>query len=260
MGEFDKFESVGSHRIFGGRFGAAKRRVHNEAYTVFAELLFKYCVADPVKGPMILYDYFRSSAAYRVRIAIALKGLVVERRPVHLLRGEQRDPGYRAKSPLSIVPTLELDDGTLITQSLAIIDYLDALKPDPPLLPQDAVTAAQARAAALTIACEIHPLANLRVIEALQGQFGARDDQIAIWRKRWIYDGLSAVETLIAPAPFAFGAEPSLADICLIPQVYNARRFDVPLDACPRILAVDSACASHPAFIEARPEAQPDAE
>jgi len=209
---------------------------------------------------MILYDYYRSSAAYRVRIAIALKGLVVERRRVHLLHGEQRDPGYRAKSPLAIVPTLELDDGTLITQSLAIIDYLDALKPGPPLLPKDPVLAAQARAVALTIACEIHPLANLRVLEALQQQFGAKDDQIAVWRKRWIAEGLSAVEALIAPAPFAFGAAPSLADICLVPQVYNARRFDVSLEACPRILAVEAACAAHPAFLEARPEAQPDAE
>lgn len=209
---------------------------------------------------MILYDYFRSSAAYRVRIAIALKGFAVERRPIHLLRGEQRDPGYRAKSPLAIVPTLELDDGRLITQSLAIIDYLDALKPDPPLLPRDRVVAAQARAAALTIACEIHPLANLRVIAALQREFDARDDQVTKWRRRWIAEGLSAVETLIAPAPFAFGAEPSLADICLIPQVYNARRFDVPLEACPRIVAVDAACAAHPAFIEAHPQAQPDAE
>ncbi|CCJ06446.1 maleylacetoacetate isomerase [Methylocystis sp. SC2] len=209
---------------------------------------------------MILYDYYRSSAAYRVRIAIALKGLVVERRRVHLLHGEQRDPGYRAKSPLAIVPTLQLHDGRLITQSLAIIDYLDALKPEPSLLPRDAVRAAQARAAALTIACEIHPLANLRVIEALQQQFGAKNDQIAVWRKRWIAEGLSAVEALIAPAPFAFGAEPSLADICLIPQVYNARRFDVSLEARPRILAVEAACAAHPAFMEARPEAQPDAE
>lgn len=209
---------------------------------------------------MILYDYYRSSAAYRVRIAIALKNLFVERRPVHLLRGEQRDPGYRAKSPLAIVPTLQLDDGRLITQSLAIVDYLDALKPEPPLLPRDAVLAAQARAAALTIACEIHPLANLRVIEALQGEFGASDDQIAAWRRRWIGEGLTAVEALIAPDPFAFGAAPSLADICLVPQVYNARRFDVSLDDCPRIVAVEAACAAHPAFIEARPEAQPDAE
>ncbi|MBG0799806.1 maleylacetoacetate isomerase [Methylocystis sp. L43] len=209
---------------------------------------------------MILYDYYRSSAAYRVRIAIALKGLVVERRRVHLLHGEQRDPGYRAKSPLGIVPTLQLDDGRLITQSLAIIDYLDALKPQPPLLPKDPVLAAQARAAALTIACEIHPLANLRVIEALQGEFGARDDQIAAWRRRWIAEGLTAVEALIAAGPFAFGAAPSLADICLVPQVYNARRFDVSLDTCPRIVAVEAACAAHPAFMEARPEAQPDAE
>jgi maleylacetoacetate isomerase len=208
---------------------------------------------------MILYDYYRSSAAYRVRIAIALKGLAVEQRPVNLLRGEQRDPGYRAKSPLAIVPTLELNDGRLITQSLAIIDYLDALKPEPPLLPRDAVVAAQARAAALTIVCEIHPLANLRVLKALQEELGAKDDQIAAWRRRWIAEGLTAVETLILPTPFAFGAEPSLADICLIPQVYNARRFDVSLDACPRILAVEAACAAHPAFIAARPEAQPDA-
>ncbi|MFO1124737.1 MAG: maleylacetoacetate isomerase [Methylocystis sp.] len=208
---------------------------------------------------MILYDYFRSSAAYRVRIAIALKGLIIERRPIHLLRGEQRAPRYRAKNPLAIVPTLELDDGTLITQSLAIIDYLDALTPDPPLLPKEPVMAAQARAVALTIACEIHPLANLRVIEALQRQFGAKDAQIVAWRRRWIAEGLAAVEALIAPDPFAFGAEPSLADLCLIPQVYNARRFDVPLDDCPRIQSVDAACAAHPAFLAAHPQAQPDA-
>jgi maleylacetoacetate isomerase len=119
--------------------------------------------------------------------------------------------------------------------------------------------AAQARAAGLTIACEIHPLANLRVLEALQGEFGAKENQIAEWRRRWISEGLKAVEQLIAPAPFAFGAEPSLADICLVPQVYNARRFDVPLDSCPRILAADAACALLPAFLAAHPQAQPDA-
>jgi len=176
-----------------------------------------------------------------------------------LLRGEQRNPRYRAKNPLAIVPTLELDDGRLITQSLAIIDYLDALTPDPPLLPKEPVVAAQARAVALTIACEIHPLANLRVIEALQRQFGAKDAQIAAWRRRWIAEGLAAVEALISPDPFAFGEKPSLADLCLIPQVYNARRFDVPLDDCPRIQSVDAACAAHPAFLAAHPQAQPDA-
>lgn len=209
---------------------------------------------------MILYDYYRSSAAYRVRIAIALKGIAIERRFVHLLRGEQREPGYSAKNPLRLVPTFELDDGALITQSLAIIDFLETLKPQPRLLPADPVLAAKARAAALTIACDIHPLANLRVIEALQEQFKAEPREIDIWRKRWVLDGLTALEALIAPGPYSFGSEPSLADICLIPQLYNARRFDIALDHLPRILAVEAVCRDHPAFIAAHPQFQPDVE
>jgi maleylacetoacetate isomerase len=204
---------------------------------------------------MILYDYFRSSAAYRVRIALALKGLVVERRPVHLLEGKHREPAYRRKNPLALVPTLELDDGTLITQSLAIIDYLETLKPEPRLIPIDPVRAAKVRAAALTIACDIHPLTNLRVIKALEESFGAGPREIVEWRSRWISDGLAALEALIAPAPFCFGAEPSLADCCLIPQLYNARRFDIPFDRLSNIVGVEAACREHPAFVAAHPDA-----
>ncbi len=205
---------------------------------------------------MILYDYFRSSAAYRVRIALALKGLMVERRPVHLLEGKHREPAYRQKNPLALVPTLELDDGALITQSLAIIDYLEALKPEPPLLPIDPVLAAKVRAAALTIACDIHPLVNLRVIRALEERFNAEPHEIEAWRSRWILDGLAALDALIAPAPFSFGAAPTLADVCLIPQLYNARRFNVVFDQFANILAVEAACREHLAFVAAHPDAQ----
>lgn len=212
---------------------------------------------------MILYDYFRSSAAYRVRIALELKGFSVERRYIHLLRdgGEQLKPDYRARNPQQLVPALELDDGAMLTQSLAIIDYLDALKPHPCLTPDDPRLAAKARAIALTIACDIHPLTNLRVANYLGAEMKQTQAAIDEWRRHWFLNGgLEAIEQLIEPAPFCFGAAPSIADICLVPQLFAARRFSTPLAHLPKILAVDSACATLPAFQTAHPSKQADAE
>ncbi|WP_036289125.1 maleylacetoacetate isomerase [Methylocystis sp. ATCC 49242] len=212
---------------------------------------------------MILYDYFRSSAAYRVRIAIELKGLAVERRPVHLLRdgGEQKRPEYLAKNPQGLVPALELDDGTVLTQSLAIIEYLEALAPNPPLIPANPIRAAKARAVALMVACDIHPLTNLRVLNYLQQELDQSRAAIEFWRRRWILKGgLEAIEQAIEPAPFCFGAEPTIADVCLVPQVFNARRFAAPLDRLEKIRAVESACLTLPAFRATHPSAQADAE
>jgi maleylpyruvate isomerase len=212
---------------------------------------------------VILYDYFRSSAAYRVRIALELKGLPVERRYVHLLRdgGEQRRPDYLARNPQGLIPALELDDGAVLTQSLAIIEYLETLKPEPRLTPADPLVAAKARAVALTIACDIHPLTNLRVVDYLGAEMKQSPATLDDWRRHWfLKGGLEAIERMIAPAPFCFGATPSIADLCLIPQLFAARRFATPLAHLPKILAVDSACADLPAFRAAHPSAQADAE
>lgn len=212
---------------------------------------------------MILYDYYRSSAAYRVRIAIELKGLAVERRPVHLLRrgGEQREAAYLTKNPQALVPALELDDGTVLTQSLAIIDYLETLAPLPRLVPADAIAAAKVRAVALSVACDIHPLNNLRVVQFLEREMKQGQAALDAWRRHWILKGgLEPIDQMIEAGPYCFGSTPTLADICLIPQIYNARRFAVPLDHLPKIRAVEAACAELPAFQAAHPSAQPDAE
>ena len=210
---------------------------------------------------MKLYDYFRSSAAYRVRIAIELKGLAIERVPVHLARGEQRRPDYLAKNPQGLAPALELDDGTIITQSLAIIDYLDALAPQPRLTPADPLLAAKVRGVALAIACDIHPLNNRRVLDYLRERLGQDDAGVDDWVHHWaLKGGLEAVERLIAPGPFCFGAQPTLADVCLAPQLFAARRFSTPLEALPKIRAVEAHCLAHPAFAAAEPSRQADAE
>jgi maleylacetoacetate isomerase len=210
---------------------------------------------------MLLYDYFRSSAAFRVRIALALKGIAVERRFVHLLRdgGEQRQPAYLSRNPQGLVPALELDDGTVLTQSLAIIDYLEILQPEPRLVPADPVVAAQARAAALVIACEMHPLGNLRVLGYLESELDQKKSAIDKWRTHWVTLGFEALEALIRPAPFCFGAAPTVADVCLAPQAFYAERFGIGLDAFPKVSAALAACAEHPAFRAAHPAAQPDA-
>ncbi len=209
---------------------------------------------------MILYDYWRSTAAYRVRIALALKGFVVERRFVHLLRGEQAGAAYRQKNPQARVPALELGDGRVLTQSLAIIDYLDAIRPEPRLTPSDPVRAANARAVALAIACDIHPLGNLRVANYLRDELKQGDMEVGAWRRHWIASGFEAIEAMIAPGPFCSGDTPTIADICLAPQVFSAERFGVPLEPYPKIRNVAAACATHPAFATAHPFAQPDAE
>ena len=213
---------------------------------------------------MRLYTYFRSSAAWRVRIALALKGLAWTPEFVHLLRhgGEQLRPEYRAKNPMALVPMLETDDGTLLVQSLAIIEWLEESYPKPPLLPTEPTARAKVRGVALTIACEIHPLNNLRVLRYLKQQMDQPDAARERWYADWIGEGLSALETMLSGqrGPFCFGETPGLADICLIPQLANARRFNCPLDAYPTLLRVESTALAHPAFGDTAPERQPDAD
>jgi len=208
---------------------------------------------------MILHGYFRSSSAWRVRIALNLKGLAYENVFHHLRRGEQRDPDYLALNPQGLVPTLVLDDGTVLTQSLAIIEYLDETYPAPALLPADGKARAKVRAAALAIAADIHPLQNLKVLDQLE-QRG--DKETAFWARIFNEMGLESVERLMRdePGPFCFGNTPTLADICLIPQLFGARRFGADGTAWPRLLRIEQACYALPAFIQAAPEQQPDAE
>ena len=212
-----------------------------------------------------LYTYFRSSAAWRVRIALNLKGLAYEAVPVHLLRdgGQQNLPSYRALSPLGTVPALQTGDATL-TQSLAIIEYLEETHPQPPLLPVSAADRARVRALAQTIACDIHPVNNLRVLQYLGREFGATQEQKDVWYRHWVGEGLRAVEQLLVgdsrTGAFCHGDAPTLADCCLVPQVFNARRFDCPLAAMPTIRRIVEACEQLPAFTKAAPSAQPDAE
>lgn len=211
---------------------------------------------------MKLYTYFRSSAAYRVRIACNLKGLTYEPIPIHLTKegGINRKPEYRAVNPQMKVPSLALDSGDTLTQSLAIVEYLDETHPSPPLLPKDPVARAKVRAVAQLIACEIHPLDNLAPLRYLKNQLKHEQPDIDAWYHHWILDGFEALETLIRPGPYAFGEAVTLADICIVPQVFNARRMKVPLDKFPKIVAVDAACLKLTAFDKARPENQPDAE
>jgi maleylacetoacetate isomerase len=209
-----------------------------------------------------LYSYFRSSAAFRVRIALNLKGLSYETIPIHLIKegGLNRKPEFRAINPQMRVPALRLDSGDLLIQSLAIIDYLDETHPEPPLLPKDPIARAKVRAIAQIIACDIHPLNNVGPLRYLKNVLGQDQSKIDAWYHHWVHDGFDAIEAAINPGPYTFGKEVTLADICLIPQVYNARRLKAPLERYPKILAVDAACAKLAAFDKARPENQPDAE
>jgi maleylacetoacetate isomerase len=211
-----------------------------------------------------LYDYFRSSAAYRVRIALNLKGLAPERAFVHLAKGEQLAGDYLSVNPQGLVPTLVTDDGHVLSQSLAIIDWLDETHPVPPLLPADAVGRARVRSIALAIACDIHPLNNTRVLNYLSNTLGVTAEQRTGWYKYWIDLGFEALEKRLVGDPrtgtFCHGRSPTLADVCLVPQVANARRFHVDLAPYPAIVRIDAACAALPAFADAAPARQPDAE
>jgi maleylpyruvate isomerase len=210
---------------------------------------------------MKLHGYFRSSASYRVRIALNLKGLSAEHLTHHLRKGEQRAPNYLAINPQGLVPTLQDDDGTILTQSLAIIEWLDDIHPEPPLLPKDPLRRAHVRAFAQVVACDTHPIQNLKVLARLR-ELGVSDEQVTGWAAWANREGLSACEKLIAgeAGPFCFGAAPTLADLCLVPQLANARRFGVDLAAYPRLLRAEEAAKNLKAFADAAPERQPDAE
>lgn len=207
---------------------------------------------------MILYDYFRSSAAYRVRIALNLKGVAYERREIHLGKGDQRTSDHLARNPQGFVPALDIGEGHILTQSLAIIEWLDATYPEPRLIPADPLARAHAMAQAMAIAADIHPLNNLRVLKRLESQFDADEDAKAEWYRHWVTQGFDALEAMAAATqgdgPFLGGAAPGIADVMLVPQMYNARRFDTPLDAYPRLVAADAAACALEPFAAASPE------
>jgi maleylpyruvate isomerase len=208
-----------------------------------------------------LHGYFRSSAAFRVRIALNLKGLAVEHVAHHLRRGEQRAPAYLSLNPQGLVPTLELDDAMVLTQSLAIIEWLEEIYPEPALLPREPRPRAGVRAFAQAIASDLHPLQNLKVLQRLRS-LGLNDEVVSEWAASANRDGLAACEALIKhqPGPFCFGTAATLADICLVPQLGNARRFKVDVARFPRLLQAEAACLVLPAFADAAPERQQDAE
>jgi maleylacetoacetate isomerase len=209
-----------------------------------------------------LYSFFRSSAAYRVRIALNLKGLPYDTVPIHLNKdgGQQRKSDFVAINPQMRVPALMLDGGEVLTQSLAIIEYLDDIHPKPPLLPGDALARAKVRAVAQMVACDIHPLNNLIALQYLKRNLKHEQPAIDAWYHHWVIEGFKAIEAMISPAPYACGTHVTLADLCLVPQVFNARRLKVPLDTFPKIVAADAACLKLAAFDKARPENQPDVE
>jgi maleylacetoacetate isomerase len=209
---------------------------------------------------MQLYSYFRSSASYRVRIALALKGLSYQTIAIHLVKEEHKQAPFLSVNPQTRVPALATDEGDVLIQSLAIIDWLDETHPQPPLLPAEPLARARVRGVSHIIAMDVHPLGNTGPRNYLLKKLNLDLETVDAWTRHWIEDGLQAVETMIAPGPFCFGAQPTLADICLVPQVFNARRYKVDMAKFPKILAVDEACRQHPAFAAAAPAVQPDAE
>jgi maleylacetoacetate isomerase len=213
---------------------------------------------------MRLYTYFRSSAAFRVRIALHLKGLAYAPQFVHLAKGAHREPEYARVNPQGLLPALELDDGTRLNQSLAILEYLEETHPEPALLPRDALGRARVRSLALLVACEIHPLNNLRALSHLKRALGQDEAAIQAWYQHWVADGLAKFEAELAGTPragsFCHGATPSLADCCLVPQIFNAKRYACELAPYPATLSVFEHCMKLQAFDRAQPGKQPDAE
>jgi maleylacetoacetate isomerase len=211
-----------------------------------------------------LYSAWRSSAAFRVRIALNVKGLPYEVAPVHLVRGEQFAATFRRLNPAELVPVLELDGGAVLTQSLAIIEYLEERFPQPPLLPHDALERAYVRAVALSIACDIHPLNNLRVLRYLAATLGASEDAKNAWYRHWVEQGLEQVQAQLVASGrcgrHVLGDRVTVADVCLVPQIFNAQRFNCRLDHVPTLMRIFDACMQLPAFIDAQPSRQPDAE
>lgn len=213
---------------------------------------------------MILHGYWRSSAAYRVRIALNLKGIQWTHREVSLIRegGEHRKPDFTQLNPQKLVPVLE-SGSTVLTQSMAIIEYLEEIQPHPPLLPADAVERARVRALAMAIACDVHPLNNLRVLQYLGKELGIDTDRRTNWYAHWVTEGMQSIETLVSGNPqtqdFCHGNSPTLADVCLVPQLYNARRYEIDLTPYPTIRNIESNCLHLNAFVDAQPENQPDA-
>jgi len=212
---------------------------------------------------MKLFTYFRSSAAYRVRIALALKGIDHEAVYVHLRRGDQRAADYAAINPMRLVPTL-IDGPTILTQSMAILEYLEETRPEPPLLPDDPAERARVRAFAQTVVADIHPLNNLRVLKYLKDEFRIGEERRDRWYTHWVTQGFAALERTLARQPrqgrFCYGDAPGMADVCLVPQIHNARRFNVDLSPYPTLVAIEEACLALPAFDTAAPKNQPDAE
>ncbi|GAB3789247.1 maleylacetoacetate isomerase [Dyella agri] len=217
-----------------------------------------------MSSSLVLYGYWRSSAAYRVRIALNLKGLAWENHPVHLVKdgGQQHAADYVAMNPQQLVPSLR-DGEQVLTQSLAIVEYLEETRPEPPLLPADTHGRARVRALAQLVACDIHPLGNLRVLQYLERELGVGEAHRGAWSRHWIATGFAALETMLAgdaaTGRYCHGDAPGLADACLVPQVYNARRWKLPMDDYPTIRRIDAACAELEAFRVAAPEAQADA-